>query len=516
MAPKKKYNTRQNAAEELAVIAKEEKEIKGAGGGRMVPKKYNTRQNAAEERAAIATVLEEKKGAGGGKRRRSMDPKLWGELQYHGDVLKNVYCRLPLEEFFKLRVVCKAWYCVARKRMALNEPIHRPFFTLCIPRDCITFGRDGILTYNKEETPLNNKFKSLPSAASRSRSSSETELSWVWTSHPRYRVVDFYLANEGLVCFHGPAVNCPYIVSVYDWNLPKHQRVRAVPEVPSGGSGPMVIGMGVFQKEQNERLRAFKLVLGSLECETQVFDSESDLVGWETKPCRPVVRGVFGPSTGCASCRGLVYITMEFSREILVYDFGNASWSSIDGPGGSAYSTVSMLPQHYRNDTLGEWKGHVLDVVDDRSSGSLSLWELVDETKEWRVFERMPAYLYSSWLMKSEDGTDRMADLTIHASFCGDYALVYSWDFQSRRAWRYCLFNMATKAWQELEVGDNTLVTKNVEQLLEETAGVLGKLRAMRTDAVRTASKLRMMNSCINALSCRVVNSIDALKARLG
>lgn len=432
-------------------------------------KKYNTRANAAQMRAAAAAEKKEKAAkkrkektvpAKNGPSTAFMDPKLWGTLQSHVDLLENLYCRLPLESFFALRAVCKDWYAVACKRMALTKPLHKPFFTLYTRG--IFCRLDRILTYNKAS-------KCKPVRRSRDKplyqpAGPSLEYNPVWAWKRRGDANDLVLssgqivASEGLVWHHKPYF-FQELDLVHDWNLldekghvPRsfrgNARSRGVSRVPHYGPEQTVLGMMVLQGEDHP----FQIVLGSLERDTQVFDSGS--YSWETKPCRPNVRGgSLHQTTGCAACRGRVYITMEYTREILVYDFETASWSSVDAP--PAHAPVSTQPLHYCNDTLGAWNGRILNVVDDAdASGSLLLWELVvgDSTKQselWRVFDRMPTDLYSWFRFKAD------ARITVHASFCGDYVLVYSWSFMCESTQRFCLYNMATKVWQKLDVDGN-------------------------------------------------------------
>jgi len=234
---------------------------------------------------------------------------------------------------------------------------------------------------------------------------------------------------------------------MHDCNLPEEEkhvprffrykfRNRHVAEVPHNGLAQTLIG-----RKKDEMgttvLNQLKVVLGSLELDTQVYDSVRG--SWETKRCRPNVHGDLHATTGCSACNGRVYITLEFSREILQYDFEIASWSLIDAPDGAVTSTQS---QHYCNDTLGAWNGRNMDLVDDGDSFSLSLWELVDE---WGVFNCMSMDLYKIWLrfMDAPGQARNGALLTIHASFCGDYVLEYSWVFKYERTKRFCLDNMA-------------------------------------------------------------------------
>jgi hypothetical protein len=62
-----------------------------------------------------------------------MDAELWGELQRYVD-LKEVFAKLPLREFFQLRLVCKEWNRLASDQQFLEEsfkrPIPKPYFVV--------------------------------------------------------------------------------------------------------------------------------------------------------------------------------------------------------------------------------------------------------------------------------------------------------------------------------------------------------------------------------------------------
>jgi hypothetical protein len=42
-----------------------------------------------------------------------MDPRIWGNLKYYVDLQEMVYAKLPVREFFRLRLVCKEWNALA-------------------------------------------------------------------------------------------------------------------------------------------------------------------------------------------------------------------------------------------------------------------------------------------------------------------------------------------------------------------------------------------------------------------
>lgn len=346
-----------------------------------------------------------------------------------------MYSRLPFEEFFHLRIVCKDWYDFACRRLALKEPIHKPFFTLFTKG---IHGRlDGILIYEAYTQ------------------------SWDWRTSWTLDHSCQCVASEGVVYSPGdwylgvgsnPA-------GAFHWQSKMYQTLHP-PPTPPNSDDKTILGMGITEK--GDHFSEFRVVRGSQGFDTQVYESGV----WQTKPCRvpkPETGGDLQASTGCVDCNGRVYITTEHVREIFIYDFEKASWSSLLGP----CNGVSKQPQHYCPDTLGAWNGRIFDVTDHFRTGNrkrtyfLCVWELVDETLQmWEVYDRMPKDL-CSWL-RSKQGfrplNTKVEDISIQASFCGDYMLVYSWDFTNGSAGRFCLFNMAAKNWQKLKIPSGTVV----------------------------------------------------------
>lgn len=54
-----------------------------------------------------------------------MDPRIWGNLKYYVD-LEMVYAKLPVREFFQLRLVCKEWNALACDPQFLQQAFKDP------------------------------------------------------------------------------------------------------------------------------------------------------------------------------------------------------------------------------------------------------------------------------------------------------------------------------------------------------------------------------------------------------
>ena len=245
----------------------------------------------------------------------NLDENLWGTLRHHINLAENVYSKLPFEEFFHLRTVCKDWYIIACKRLGLREPIHKPFFTLFTKGEVARL--DGVLTYN---------------ASSRS---------WDWTPGLFFSESFQVVASEGVVF---STDNKLLRINPRAYHCHRLQEVHEPPPTP-GLYAFMILGMSVSEKQEpGSRFPSFTVVRGSEDHDTQVYESGV----WQTKPCR-VPKPETSPCnvlqvvTGCADCDGRIYITTEYTREIFVYDIEKASWSSLRSP----CDWVSHQGQHF-------------------------------------------------------------------------------------------------------------------------------------------------------------------------
>ena len=138
-------------AGETSMAGKKGKELArshNAGGGR-----YSIRTRSAEKKKNMSSDQGGASTSVVGASTR-LDESLWGTLQQHICLADNVYSRLPFEEFFNLRVVCKEWYDIACKRLALKELIQKPFFLILKPffplflKGMVGQLKHGVLSYN--------------------------------------------------------------------------------------------------------------------------------------------------------------------------------------------------------------------------------------------------------------------------------------------------------------------------------------------------------------------------------
>ena len=65
-----------------------------------------------------------------GEGSQGMDARLWGQLRNHIDLGATVYVKVPIGDFFRVRLVCKEWDQLASDRGFLErtfrDPIPKP------------------------------------------------------------------------------------------------------------------------------------------------------------------------------------------------------------------------------------------------------------------------------------------------------------------------------------------------------------------------------------------------------
>ena len=385
--------------------------------------------------------------AQGSQSSKIMNPELWGNLQQHMG-LEKVYVRLPLTEFFRNRLVCKEWNRLAADREFLEESfkdrppaIPEPYFLL---RCYGVWGRYKLLSMARDHH-LSGRL-------------------WSTTTLPsHFRAMRALQWCQGLVLYkirkQSPS---DMELRVFDLNT---RVVTTVPRSPKsinayGWHRRAVFGMII---DRSVRPYAWKLVQGSEDANTQIYDSRSN--SWIVRPSwmlhnevLKVAAGFFSQGnvrqfhqTGVAyTSDGVVYIQC-LPEDILVYDMKPAdAWMSIKLP---------LVPSKLFLAGIGAWQDRVFTLSQDcdEDEQTIRVWELVDVAKqEWTEFSCTPVEF---WCWIDSDGGDDpplQAAMQIRASFCKEYILVHSWlrneERMSCKAQIFALFNMATKIWQKVDM----------------------------------------------------------------
>lgn len=371
----------------------------------------------------------------------TMDPRLWGDLQHHIG-LENVYLRLPLRDFFRLRGVCKDWNTLAQQRRCFTEVIQKPYFAIVYPVTVpgIPY-HAGLLTFHIASGQW--KWKPLPVDS--------TQL------NPLY--VPFSV--KGLV--FSSIGDLHHIV--YDAHAKRRYDIRMKENMVGR---PRVLGMAV---DASVMPYTFQLVLGGIDIDTLVC--EGGIVerfgfmrmrngAWETRAGSRIPAEFTGkrwPSCmkSCLQCKDRVYIWWQTDM-ILVYSLPNDTWTTLKVP---APGPGSGLEENHAfsgfGGALGVWDGRLFVVMEDALELSISVWELTaDESKHenWELFSSSVSEM-RAWLVPQKDDSIRVL-----ASFCDQYVLIYTllgrYADKTGISDNFILFNLETKQWEKTSLWERT------------------------------------------------------------
>ncbi|KAG0620505.1 hypothetical protein M758_4G221100 [Ceratodon purpureus] len=359
-----------------------------------------------------------------------LDAGVWGQLQHHIQ-LEDVYQKLPFEELFRLRVVCKAWNHAAKQRL---EP--KPFFVI-IPQGRYEYGDteylNGVLCYDVASKKYSFKRQRFPI--------------------PYTKTAPFEV--EGLIfCDHPDILKQQGVFNIHN------KTWHAVPPAPKESEYRSAIGMMV---DTSKRPYSFKLVVGSLDTKTQIYDSQSQL--WTTTSSRlkqlakPAM--VRGQIVNCMCHNGCVYISVG-SEILLMYSKGRDTWTIMDFPEvkGSGEDGCDVH-------TLGVWEGRIFTTREDCSNGNVTVWELVDPIREeWAKYVVISGANYS---MLNEcdffnQGPSVYEDLRVYPCFCNGYLLLYNWHYTDCRSYAMGMLNLATHEWEKIHFPSWTVAFQEVAE----------------------------------------------------
>jgi hypothetical protein len=372
-----------------------------------------------------------------GSESKSMDPKLWGNLQHYVSLEWLLYVKLPIREFFQNRLVCKEWNRLAGDREFLEESskhryaIPEPFFFL---ESWIGSGHKFLLLGRDHLTGV-----------------------WSTTRMPSNLSCSFQLLqwSQGLVLYKMCKKGQEDQLQVFDIDT---RVVTCLPPRPQKVRRHSVFGMVV---DRSVRPCAWKLVQGSRDTNTQIFDSRSNT--WIVRPSRmpeamfdahyySIWRNSGTDQTNpVAYANGVLYI--QRTKDILIYVMESADiWIQLQLPWPVPKCSYGNVPLCF----IGAWQERIFSLTVyrvDRHKRETRVWELVGD--EWTEFSCMPIET-CCWLDSASDHPFPPSGLQIRASYCNGFFLVHAWLIDNKRmickAERFALFNMATKVWQKLEM----------------------------------------------------------------
>jgi hypothetical protein len=338
-----------------------------------------------------------------------MDAELWGELQRYVD-LKEVFAKLPLREFFQLRLVCKEWNRLASDQQFLEEsfkrPIPKPYFVV----NAYSSGRRKLtclLTYD---------------AASKR---------WSSTRLPSF--LNLYsgdLVTEGLLhSYHHLRENPEQVFNI-------HTRVfHTLPE-PLQFPEPNLPTPFPFRAMAVDTSQTFQLILSeSSKNPPQIYSSKTN--SWTRLASS-------SSSSICKKSCNVMYTRYE--NHILAYSLEEDAWVQLEAPPGSCETNRR---------SVGRWGGRLFDVTVDVRQRSVTVWERVEQ--RWKAFERLSEDLFS-WLVYADrvmpPSLRVREELEIRACFCSEYVLVYSSLPEEALVERFLMCNLERKqSWERIDVG---------------------------------------------------------------
>ena len=257
-----------------------------------------------------------------------MDARLWGELQRYID-LKEIFGKLPMWEFFQLRLVCKDWNRLASDRTFLAEsfrdPIPKPYFVV----NAYSVGRRKLaclLTYD---------------ASSRR---------WSSTRLPSF--LDLYsgdLVTGGLIhSYHHLRVNQERVFSVHtrtSHTLPEplqfESSVNPLPTSP--------FPFRAMAVDATVTPHTFQLILSeSSKNPPQIYNSKTN--SWTLALSREVAL-----APGNAICKRSVLYT-RYDTHIMAYSPEENTWFQLEPPPGTSDTNRRRI---------GAWDGRLFDVTMD-------------------------------------------------------------------------------------------------------------------------------------------------------
>lgn len=422
---------------------------------------------------------------------KNMDPEVWGKLP--SNLALEIYKWLPMRSFYQLRVVCKDWNLVAGERRWVTDPMPKPYFMLVLDGD------DEFGKHVDEET--DDEYYEPRSAREELRNveDEDDEEADYEGEEEDEEVDDFDEDHEehylhGQLAFHIKAdhtesggwrwqklhtipVNYKLLYKAFSVkgmtfsrDLPvrrrtygvfdAHTRKRySVPRQPKTSKLSRALGMTV---DTSVVPHTFKIILGSLDLGTQIYDSVTN--SWETKssllvPCKE------SQFKTCLHCGSYMYIWFELDN-ILVYSLEADQWSTLDPPLRAVRNLNEQLIKI--RECLGFWQGRMYAVTSDTQGyiyPLLWVWELVEGT-HWIKVDEMPSDIHE-WLIAPR--IREYTDIYVFASFSDELVMIYSWVPKERRAYRFVLYNLATKKWKKVKAPDHSVsVTSDDEKDVEK------------------------------------------------
>jgi hypothetical protein len=354
----------------------------------------------------------------------TLDAEVWGKLQDHIS-LHVVYDKLSHKDLLRLRLVCKAWNHAALQRL---EP--KPYFvTIQVGDDEMIL--NGILYYDVTSEKFSYKRQQRPPLRYEGELAPVVVDGLIFCNHPNIK------DEQGVFNVHTKT-----------WH--------AIPPVPEGSDSKSVCGMVV---DTAERPYSFKLVVGSCDKKTQIYDSKSR--SWQTLSSQLAGSALedFRYVT-CVCSQGYLYMSLGVEL-LLMYSAKGDVWTSLQFPSvdkgecedSAAYQ--DWLATH----ALGEWEGRIFTSRDEAGKETVQVWELIDQ-KSWVEYASMSEEEYGCLMTCSNPCPDNLENMVIVPCFCNGYLLVYNWQYNICQVESLMMLNLATKEWKHVDLPMGTVAVE--------------------------------------------------------
>lgn len=352
----------------------------------------------------------------------NMDARIWGKLGNHVD-LSLIYAKLPMDEFFRLRQVCKEWNRLASDRGFLEESFRDPTPT---PYFVVDSAKMGHRLFSRDASTGRWRWTRLPSAKS---------------------------AVAGLLCEYGEHSNNN---RVFNLHTRVFHALPPPPELPDEADEfeEPLVGMTV---DTSPSPYSFKVFLGEADIGTRIYDSKSN--SWTQKPSTHsssclATDSEYQQKPYCFCSNGVLYFRAWDVNKPMVdlhsYDLEKDEWQ-VGEP---------WVPDEvWTFCDMGAWQERVFYLrMMPEGDAAIEVVEYTvgagHETEgDWTVIDRMPDDLRTWVLAGQEDEVGEFGEeVELQGVFCGEHVLVYNCAGVEDVTERAVLYNLEGKTWEKLQL----------------------------------------------------------------
>ncbi|CAM6013729.1 unnamed protein product [Sphagnum balticum] len=374
-----------------------------------------------------------------------MNHKIWSNLPQF--LIDCIYARLPYEEFFRLRCVCKHWNSLVENEPQFLEA--NPAVAFSVPWFLVVTRQfTSFLLYDTKSKAC--KWRKLPGFFQKN---------WVVVGGSAGGLVYalMYALDD-----EAPRIGV-FNVRTKVWR-------QLPPLLETGFKFIHLHGMLVdaADEEEEETASTYKLIIASNQQEssrsetsssTQVYDSSTNC--WRLLAAQ-MPRGFYHPLFANAVwCSGNVYVYTETREDpdpdseggdddLLALDLSTETWRQVAGelPFKLSISHNSLL----------SWQDHIfVGAKNIKNNGRIefALWKLEEsEQQPWNQVDEMPSDLFN-WLADEQDYPNYSSgSLSVQlTSFqCRNFVLICGFLEQEHLPFKFVLYDLKQRNWQRLHV----------------------------------------------------------------